>query len=665
MRTHTYETILEDSKKYNNTAEWRNKDISSYNSTYRIGMKPSDFLPKVKNNTPPTKFNMSTDELVKLAKSYGDSDNLRKTNKPLYDVLYRRGLKVSDVLPRVTKEQLRKKEKLKKHGNVLKIVDNKSIPLTKSLDVNKENFLKKTIKFFKSIINPNADHSFNNNNVDTKKHDYQYKLDNGFSKNNKISISEQRINHLKNLNNDKLLKMAIESYKGCDGLSAWRSNKITNNEIAKVLIEKNIYNKFKKKCGIKDRNTLMKNNMDRIENMLIQTPMTLQDLYKFNYQDAQYIDNKRHFKRNLREKGILLYKKRTKNYESYNDKDTVNPKNIKIILMYDTFRDLYDNVTYQKYKLLINNDRYFELMSSTYKDNIIPICLRIDTEILKEYVLRSTKKYLTHESWRTNNKILSELVNKDNSIKIKKYFRPLTELTTDELQHLKNNGNLSKRGISILNKKLNIKPNKAKPKYSQEEVISISFKYPSRIAWRVHDRASYNLARKWGILNLCKGQYKITDSKRLKCVYSIYFKSGFAYIGVTCNYKERTQSHLRMDNTFDGEYAKKRSAVREHLFKVGGEIACIELLTPLEIPQNRIKEYENFYIQLFIKKGYKMLNKISGGGIGNVGGKWSINKLRKKVKEFNNLEEYLNSDIVKYAEQFNIHAELILHFVEN
>ena len=82
------------------------------------------------------------------------------------------------------------------------------------------------------------------------------------------------------------------------------------------------------------------------------------------------------------------------------------------------------------------------------------------------------------------------------------------------------------------------------PKRTLEEVTKEAEKYELRIDFQKKSNWAYQWAHKHGVIDeVCKHMRHKGNLKK-RCIYAATFEDGYAYVGLTCNTKERWQRHM-------------------------------------------------------------------------------------------------------------------------
>jgi hypothetical protein len=137
--------------------------------------------------------------------------------------------------------------------------------------------------------------------------------------------------------------------------------------------------------------------------------------------------------------------------------------------------------------------------------------------------------------------------------------------------------------------------------------------YPYRIA----------LKNKW-IDDIC-GHMIVMGNKTKRCIYVYEFDDNSAYIGLTFNVNYRKKEHI------------KSGPIHKHIYETNSFFNFKKLTNYIDI--EKAKELENIYIEKYNKKGWNILNKIKGGGIGGIK-KWDFETCQIEALKYKTKKEF-------------------------
>lgn len=144
-------------------------------------------------------------------------------------------------------------------------------------------------------------------------------------------------------------------------------------------------------------------------------------------------------------------------------------------------------------------------------------------------------------------------------------------------------------------------------KWDIEKCKNIALEYDNKQDFKIYDTRAYKYACSVGKLEyICEHMIHLCEHKK-RCIYVFEFDDNYAYVGLTCNYKKRTNEHL--------SNKRKQSAVYKHI-----------LTTSTVYKHHQLSEYvseeeaiklEHYYIEQYRDNGWIMLNKNVAGGLGS------------------------------------------------
>ena len=176
------------------------------------------------------------------------------------------------------------------------------------------------------------------------------------------------------------------------------------------------------------------------------------------------------------------------------------------------------------------------------------------------------------------------------------------------------------------------KSSKKKPKgywtieHCQEEAL----KYKSRKDFRKGSSWSYLTCLKNGwIDDVCKHMKPIGNLIK-RCIYVFEFSDNCAYIGLTYNYDERILKHQK----------DQKSSVYKHI-NSGNSFITKQLTDYISIEKST--KLEKFYVELYKKNKWLILNKIKTGGVGSVKEKWTYDKCKEEALKYTSRKEFHKS----------------------
>lgn len=161
-------------------------------------------------------------------------------------------------------------------------------------------------------------------------------------------------------------------------------------------------------------------------------------------------------------------------------------------------------------------------------------------------------------------------------------------------------------------------------KWDKSTIAEEALKYDSRSDFEKNAPGAYKTASSDGYLDEICSHMRIVGHRYKRAIYAIEFSDKSVYVGLTYDFKQRQNSHLRNSNN---------KFVRERFFNnVDFKIVKFDEWFPPDIAV--IKEKET--IDLYIENGFNVLNIAKVGRGGSVGGrnlKWNKTSVLKAAKQ--------------------------------
>ena len=179
--------------------------------------------------------------------------------------------------------------------------------------------------------------------------------------------------------------------------------------------------------------------------------------------------------------------------------------------------------------------------------------------------------------------------------------------------------------------------------YSKGYCHVIALGYKTRGDFQKGNVYAYNLAFKEGWLDDICGHMEVGNKWNKRLVYVYTFTDGYAYVGLTDDVKRRKNEHLH-------KYThKKVSPVLRHIKKTGLSYEYKELTDWLDAAT--AAKMEDDYIRKYKAEGWKMLNRMRGGGLGgNVRKEHKAKAIRTIVSRYEYVEDFRESEPEIYKE---------------
>ena len=154
---------------------------------------------------------------------------------------------------------------------------------------------------------------------------------------------------------------------------------------------------------------------------------------------------------------------------------------------------------------------------------------------------------------------------------------------------------------------------------------------------------AYSRAWKEGWLDDICSHMEVEDKWNKRLVYVYTFPDGYAYVGLTDDVKRRKNEHLH-------KYThKKISPVLRHSRETGLNYEYKELTDWIDAAT--AAKVEDDFIRKYKSDGWKMLNRMRGGGLGgNVKKEHKAKAIRTIVSRYEYVEDFRGSEPEVYKE---------------
>jgi hypothetical protein len=176
---------------------------------------------------------------------------------------------------------------------------------------------------------------------------------------------------------------------------------------------------------------------------------------------------------------------------------------------------------------------------------------------------------------------------------------------------------------------------KSKPKgYWTFEMCKIAAKNcNSRIEFNKKYRGAYLVACKNNWLNdICLDMIGPNRKNKKWTIYSYIILDKYVYVGLTSDEKSRKHFHLNCNKSTVYKFIKDNNIKNDDI-KYTIEINNI-------IEEKKSSQLENYYLNLYLEKGYIKLNKIKTGGLGGMIVTWNKEKCKKVAQICNSRSEF-------------------------
>ena len=128
---------------------------------------------------------------------------------------------------------------------------------------------------------------------------------------------------------------------------------------------------------------------------------------------------------------------------------------------------------------------------------------------------------------------------------------------------------------------------------------------------------------------------------KYRCIYAVEFPDNSVYVGLSYNFKIRTQQHLSQNNST--VYKKIKQDNLTPIFKK---------LTDY-IDENLAVLKEKEYVEYYNNSKWHILNIVKTGGLGGSTIKWTLNECHKIALKYKNRKDFWKEVVMKVPEKIN------------
>jgi len=183
------------------------------------------------------------------------------------------------------------------------------------------------------------------------------------------------------------------------------------------------------------------------------------------------------------------------------------------------------------------------------------------------------------------------------------------------------------------------RPRTQKP-YTDQELIDIASQYGTKKDFMKNNGGAYQVGLRRGseFFNSLTSHMKKLGSKHKRMVYAYFFpKSNAAYVGITLNIEDRNLNHIHGD--------KNLTSVRKYIIETGETPRLVKLTDYIDVDEATLKEIE--LINKIRERGYIVLNKVKGGGVGH-GLKYTDEDIENMANDYSNLKDFYTYNLQAY-----------------
>lgn len=164
---------------------------------------------------------------------------------------------------------------------------------------------------------------------------------------------------------------------------------------------------------------------------------------------------------------------------------------------------------------------------------------------------------------------------------------------------------------------------------SEEELAEIAARYDSIKEFAEKESSVYGAIAKRGLLSKLCGHMKRSGSLYRRKIYAFTFSDGYAYIGLTHDTERRYREHMT---------GKGHSPILRHIQETGATCDFVVLTDWLD--RDSAANTEDAYIRQYIADGWKMLNRVSGGALGNMASVYTDERIRRETSKYEYIEDF-------------------------
>jgi predicted GIY-YIG superfamily endonuclease len=193
--------------------------------------------------------------------------------------------------------------------------------------------------------------------------------------------------------------------------------------------------------------------------------------------------------------------------------------------------------------------------------------------------------------------------------------------------------------------------NKERSYWNIERCQEEALKYKYRNDFSINSSNIYNISRENNWLDeICVHMIE-RGNKYKRLIYAYEFNDNHVYIGLTYDLDKRNTQHLTNTN----------SQIYKHIKITNSKYKILELTKYIDVKLS--KEKEQYYIDLYKKENWYILNRAKGGAIGGKELYWTKDKCQEEALKYRSRSEFKNNTSGSYysALKYNWLDEICAH----
>ncbi len=167
--------------------------------------------------------------------------------------------------------------------------------------------------------------------------------------------------------------------------------------------------------------------------------------------------------------------------------------------------------------------------------------------------------------------------------------------------------------------------------WTKERCQKEAKKYKTKEEFRKGNKSAHGAAQKNGWLDEICSHMEAQGNWFNRKIYAFTFSDGYAYIGLTQDPEDRYKQHTSPQ--------ERNTPVYKHLQKTGSTFEY-KLLTDW-LPKVEAAKVEDEYIRKYKADGWKMLNRMKGGGLGGTTKVYTDERIKREVAKYEYVDDFM------------------------